>query len=316
MESIAKAKGYWQAVGDKPIEVYQRGISIPRRGFVFVPNCLKDPNRQQRGEITTFSTHARKRLRKCMLTESIPDAERLGVTYTLPWKGKDFAPLMDEFRECWNRFGVSFRRAFPNSAMIYRVELQQNGKPHIHALTYIKYPDGIPVLGDAPAVSSTDGNAVFGLTAMALQDLWSKSVPDLHHGSIIGFMRYGVKVEPPKNDGAMMRYICDHTSKHKQAQLGYKGKQWGKIGQSNLVKATASILPDFESDRHEILFRRMLRKVMRYRITDYNKKRPWKRQPPFGSVLRGSSRSVGEFYIGRDDVRRMWEFAKCNANAS
>lgn len=316
MKSITNAKGNWQVAKAKPIEVFDSGISIPRMGAVFVPSCLTDPDRKQRGEITGFSVKARKRLRRCMLSELVPDAQKFGVTYTLPWKGRDFTPFMDEFRECWHRFGVLFRRSFPNSAMIFRVELQQSGKPHVHALTYIKYPDGIPTLGGAPVVAPQGGDVVRDLIYLSLQRLWEKSVPDLHHGSIMGFWKHGVKVEPLKNEGAMMRYICDHTSKHKQAQLGYKGKQWGKIGDKNLVKAPSVSLPDFENFRHEVLFLRMLKKAMRYRVTDYRRKKPWKRQPPFGSILRGSARTVGEFYIGSDSVRRMWEFAKCQSIAS
>ena len=311
MKIISNRKGHYQPLVDRPIEVYNEGMTIPRRGFVFVPDCLTQEGRKERGEITSFTVAARRRLRRCLLSETVPDSFRCHATFTVPWKGDNFAPLMDEFRECWNRFGVLFRRAYPNSSMIYRVELQKRGAPHIHALTYLKDGDGDGL--DAPRAA--DSVAVAALLQVDLFHMWSRSVPDLHHGSIEGFVERGVKVEPIPDSGALYRYVCDHTSKHKQAQLGYKGKQWGKVGQCNLVKAQAAALPDFIDDRHEVRFLRMLRKVMRYRVTARRMGKPWKRPPVFGSVLKGSARSIGDFYLSRDTVLKMWEFSQCQ-NAS
>lgn len=308
MRIISNRKGHYQPLVYKPIEVYNEGMTIPRRGFAFVPDCLTQEGRKERGEITSFTPAARRRLRRCLLSETVPDSFRCHATFTVPWKGSNFEPLMDEFRECWNRFGVIFRRRFPNSAMIYRVELQQRGAPHIHALTFINDGDHA---ADTAAPCASASAAVAALIQMDLWDIWSRSVLDLHHGSIEQFVEHGVDVEPIPNAGALYRYVCDHTSKKKQAQLGYKGKQWGKVGQCNLVKAQAAALPDFVDERHEVRFLRMLRKAMRYRVTARRMGKPWKRPPVFGSVLKGSARSVGDFYLSRDTVLRMWEFAQC-----
>ena len=75
----------------------------------------------------------------------------------------------------------------------------------------------------------------------------------------------------------------------------------------NLVKAEADTLPPPRNDYHWAVFLRMLRKAMRYRITVKN--HHWKRLPPFGSVLRGSRRMVGDFYISSCEVRRMYDFS-------
>lgn len=309
MEIIAHRNGHYQPLPDRPIQVYADGFTIPRRGFAFVPDCLTNESRKERGEITAFTKAARRRLRRCLLSESVPDSFRCHVTFTVPWKGSNFEPLMDEFRECWHRFGVTFRRSFPNSAMIYRVELQQRGAPHIHALTFVR--DGDAADADTRRVATPA--AVAAMIQMDMWSMWSQSVLDLHHGSLEGFVNNGVEVEPIPTAGALYRYVCDHTSKKKQAQLGYKGKQWGKVGQANLVKVAAAALPDFECERHEVLFLRMLRKAMRYRVTSRRLGKPWKRPPVFGSVLKGSARVLGDFYLSRDVVLRMWEFARHEA---
>lgn len=311
MDSIAKCSGKWQRLEDKPIKVFPSGVSVPKRGFNFVPSHLSDKNRTKRGKITQFGVHTRKRLRQALLTKTIDDSFRIGFTLTVPWKGTNFEPLMDEFRECFHRFEVAFRREFPNSGFIYRVELQRRGAPHVHALSYIAKCDLFSeVNAAAPAVAADDlwKRSLCNIDFILRNCLWVPSVPDLHYGSYSAFEKSGVKVEPVKNDGALMRYICDHTSKHKQAQLGYKGKQWGIVGSKNFRTIEGESLPDFESERHAVVFFRTLRKVMRYRLTE--KKHHWKRPPVFGSVLKGSRRNVGEFYLSRDTVLTMWNYSK------
>lgn len=278
---------------------------------MYRPSPLKGQSRgtggaldEKRGEIVGFTAAARRRMRHAMLTLYVPDAFLVGVTFTVPWKGSNFEPLMDEFRECWHRFGVSFRRGYPHSAMIYRVELQQRGAPHIHALVWYSSKDAAAALGGCACVP-LGGTVASSLLNVSLGAMWRESVPDLHHGSFHAFVRFGVKVEPIPDAGAMFRYLADHASKHKQAQLGYKGKQWGIVGRSNLVRREPVRLPPFLFPRHEVMFNRLLRKVMRYRLQA--SRHHWKRLPPFGSVLKGSARLIGDFYLRQDTVMRMWE---------
>lgn len=228
----------------------------------------------------------------------------VGITCTVPWQGTDFEPLMDEFRECVHRFRTAFVRCFPKSAAIYRVELQERGAPHLHALVWMAAEDLAALL--PYACRGVVGSAV--LAADKLGALWRRAVVDLHHGSLRAFEEHGTKVEPIKSAGAMFRYLADHASKHKQAQLGYKGKQWGIIGRGNLQDREGLGLPSFDSLRHEAIFHRLLRKVMRYRLQA--SRHHWKRIPPFGSVLKGSRRTVGDFYLRRDTALRMFEHSR------
>lgn len=309
MDSISHPKGKWQPIEYKLIKVYPSGVNIPKRGFAFVPSALSSPSRKNRGNITTFSVKTRQRLRSALLTKSIPDSYRVGVTYTVPWKGENFEPFMDEFREVLHRFRVAFCRKYPRSGFIYRVELQERGAPHLHALTYFAREDLARLCG-AGLPAAADARMAAACVQVLVGMLWVSCVTDLHHGSYTKFCKFGVKAEPLKSDGAMMRYICDHTSKRKQAQLGYKGKQWGIIGCKNFVTLAAETLPDFDDERHAVVFFRTLRKVMRYRITDKKHKRKWKRPPPFGSVLKGSRRDVGDFYLSRDSVFKLWNYSR------
>lgn len=308
MESIAnRTSGSQGAEGS--IRVYPLGIHIdgPTKGQS-LPNRGGGGEDRKRGEITGFSAAARRRMRDAMLSRWIPGAYLVGVTYTVPWKGTNFEPLLDEFRECWNRFSTTFRRRFKKSAIIYRVELQTRGAPHIHALTWIHQEDVAAVMG-APVAPVTADDAQL-IAAGHIRAMWLKSVKNLHHGSLRAFTRYGVKVEPIRNAGAMFRYLADHASKHKQAQLGYKGKQWGIVGEGNLQRRECVLLPGFDSFKHEAIFNRLLRKVMRYRLKIERHPKWWKHTPPFGSVLKGSKRVVGDFYLRQDTALRMWQHAR------
>ncbi len=306
MESIAHRNSGSQQRGS--IKTYPLGMHIdsPFKGVRVSDKCGGGGEEHLRGDINSFSTASRRRMREAMLTLYIDDAFLLGVTFTVPWKGSNFEPLMDEFRDCWHRFSVSFRRQYPNSALIYRVELQERGAPHIHALSWVTKEDAARVCG-APVVPYTPA-VVLSVASFDIQHQWLHSVQNLHRGSYRAFERYGVKIEPIHDAGAMFRYLADHASKHKQAQLGYKGKQWGIVGRSNLSKRPSVSLPPFVSPRHEILFLRLLRKVMRYRLT--LRHHQWKRLPPFGSVLKGSRRVIGDFYIRQDTALRMFYHAQ------
>lgn len=292
------------------IRVYPFGIHIdgPTKGQSFPNRGGGGPDRK-RGEITGFSAAARRRMRDAMLSRWIPGAYLVGVTFTVPWRGTNFQPLLDEFRACWHRFGIAFRRRFDHSAIIYRVELQQRGAPHIHALCWLHPLDAAAAMGAPVAPVVADG--VYKAADGFFREMWVNSVKNLHRGSLRHFRKHGVKVEPIRNAGAMFRYLADHASKHKQAQLGYKGKQWGIVGEGNLERRDSVLLPSFDSFKHEAIFNRLLRKVMRYRLTIERHPKWWfKHPPPFGSVLKGSRRVVGDFYLRQDTALRMFEHAR------
>lgn len=295
MGSIAHNKGVWQELPQKPIAVYPAGITIHRQGLHFVP---KSEGRTKRGEITSFTAAARRRLRHALLTLSVPDSIRLGITLTVPWIVDDFGSLMDEWRDCVNRFCVSFRRAYPHSGLIYRVELQRRGAPHLHALMYISFSDIAAMPGDADLSAPSVVAAMLQKINIDCLVMWVRAVPNMHHGNMGHFARRGVRVESLVSDIVMYRYICDHTSKAKQAQLGYKGKQWGIVGRANFRPSPVSVLPPFQDDGHQVRFMRLLRRVMRYRVKAPNS--------PFGTVLLGSRRSVGDFYLSPVTVNRMF----------
>jgi len=241
-------------------------------------------------------------MRKALLGLEIPNAIRLGLTLTVPWPNEWCQADQDrcnaEFRECFNRFGVAFRRALPNSGMIFRVELQQRKAPHVHAVCYVD----IAALAALPTPSPASGvgDAAERLLLAVAVKCWNcQAVKDLHGGSTHGFFEHGVKVEQ-MDMNAMMRYICDHATKKKQAQLGYKGKQWGFIKRSNFrpTSATVCCFPDTPGGEHaKAVFKRGVR-----RLTAYHKAAPC----VFGYHTLRNRRKCGVYYSRSFAVLRLY----------
>lgn len=228
-------------------------VSMFDCGLVFdkphLPVVKSGPNGvtgSPRGCIDGFSYGSRLRLRLALIRYSLPFGTRVGVTLTLPWKVNDWSLVMSDFKEVLHRFRVYWLRRFPDCASVYRVELQKRGAPHLHLVSWHKLP--------LPA----------DLTDCYFR-LWFDSLRhDLRGGSFSDFARRGVVVDLVPNVIGAIRYLCDHSSKRKQAQLGYKGKQWGILGKSNLVTSAGYGL-EF-SERDIVLLKRFLRRLSRFRV--------------------------------------------------
>lgn len=266
------------------VSISPRGVRVRLKLATGQPKHLEDC---KRGKITEFSNSAARRLREALWSLSIPDSICLGVTLTVPWHAYDFEPLMGDWRDCFHRFGVSFRRAYPSSGLIFRNELQRRGAPHCHAVVYIAACD-VPLLARSQTEAQMlrrfvdcvpsnvyeagDCECAMRLRRQELTNsikgLWLRSVGRcLHGGRLSDFRLHGVTVDhlDPNDCGNLYRYLADHASKHKRDQLGYAGKQWGILNRTAFSTSQVEGL-SFDSPRHKVYFFRMLRKLTRYTI--------------------------------------------------
>lgn len=313
MESIAQPRGRFQSLAHRQIEVFTSGVYVPKQGKNFIPDCLLSPERKQRGKITGFSVHARQRLRRLLVESSLPGSSRLGFTLTVPWRCVPVEVMLKEFKISLHRFTIKFRRAFPKSAAIFRVELQKRKAPHIHAIWYLA-KDDIEANGLQPdthagrVCPSVSRSLLIACANNKLSSMWVSSVPIFPRDNLTGFIAHGSQVDDIASNGAMFRYLADHTSKSKQEQLGYEGKQWGVIGGKNLVKIVPHSF-DFkkskDGNKSRAVLLRNLQKLCRYRVDDS--------AAPFGSSYRNSKRTVGTFYTGESNVSRLLELPVINA---
>lgn len=284
----------------KGVNLYPSGCHVPAE----TTNPTGKGSGVARGKITGFSDDSRRRLRMALLSMGLTVPYfQYGATLTVPWSNDWVKSNLDaslvEFRAAWHRFAVSFRRALPDCALIYRVELQQRRAPHIHAIIYTPAARADGADTPAPVRGVPGAAAVPKWLFSHVLVLWIKAVPDLHGGSLGGFARHGVKVQAIPDNGAMLRYMCDHASKSKQAQLGYEGKQWGIVNKSIMAKNPGEAL-HFPDEHSRVVFLRSLR-----RATAYHRSAPC----VFGYHKMRNRRKCGVFYGNSAVVVRLHSLA-------
>jgi len=119
-----------------------------------------------------------------------------------------------------------------------------------------------------------------------------------------GFDKRGVDFEVIKDTGAFMRYVADHASKRKQAQLGWQGRQWGVIGRKHLVRREGRTLN--VKEWRLLKFLHVLRRLCRYRV---------KAPCVFGSKLSRKPAEFGRVFVSEVVRGRIWEHVDGLENA-
>ncbi len=224
-----------------------KGVGDERRGFKGVRHCRK------KGDISSFSAASCARLRRslCVLRPSY-DCRLCGLCLTIP--GAILSPSY--LRKLWHSFRVRASQKFSNLPWVWRIELQKRKQAHFHLVVYGR--------------SFAD--------AFGLRELWEDVVKRFVFDCGIctaedyaAFLRHGVKVDDLAsfNSSGIIGYLCDHTSKHKQAQLGWVGRQWGVVNRSALKVDSSSVFVCsprewIEIRRQYIRLQKKLKKEGRY----------------------------------------------------
>lgn len=232
---------------NKFVSVFDKGIKAVKP-VSFIPS---QPSK--RGIIRGFSSHSVNRLRDFILKHSVSDSQIFGLTVTCPFDltmfddptglGIENDLMMNFYRESFNRFTGFLRYHFPDSGFVFRHELQVRKVPHFHCVCFYRGSDKV-----SPSL---------------FVDYWLKSI-QYKASDLIGAFKHSVRVDKISPDNlSLFRYLVDHTSKSKQAQLGYIGKQWGVIGRSNFEKCSG-VRFEFFSDRESINFHRQISRLIRY----------------------------------------------------
>ena len=195
-----------------------------------------------RGKVTTFSRASRQRLQHALLSYDAPQGwKRYGLCLTVPCQ-------CDNWQEDWlatvERWRTLLTRGTFKHSAIYRVELQQRGMPHLHLVMF----------SDASQWEFAAFEA-----ALKWQEAlkgWLFEGEPLSNRFIHGITAKWQEVTRETS----MRYLFDHTSKGKQAQLGYQGRQWGFFGKKWLSKHWEGVPLE---ERQIIALCRVLRKWSR-----------------------------------------------------
>lgn len=247
MDSILNTSGRRKCIVVKSERTYRvvkgdLGTQLKREPLHIWRHKKHKPPTRKRGDIEGFSENSRSRLRVLLSTAKWKGGKcrRFGFTLTLPW-----AATPNEWRKVWKSF-LDLLRKHDNLGLIWRIELttgkaERSGglrRCHVHAMVWL--PLSKPLRrADASLFGKDESlDCMLNLRAFGQEwiSAWQSSAPPLTKGQIdyatsIGEGKnYGVSYKPldDSKDGAI-HYLCDHASKHKQEQLGWKGRQWGVV---------------------------------------------------------------------------------------
>lgn len=235
------------------VNVYPHGTITDFGSLETLTGVRHTPPKTLRSKVRTFSRASAARLRQLLATAKGPDDWFcFGVTLTVPGP-----PISTgEWRRLWRAYNQRLRR-IGNVLMVWRIELQVRGQPHVHCICWGTHTEGefngrwanslqcvlkqhwLDTLG---ILGGCSGPARTKLEGQFFTDDGEEVEFERGHASV-SHRRYwpGAKKHAVKFDGlgagdriGWWRYLAAHASKSKQAQLGWQGRQWGVVNRSRL----------------------------------------------------------------------------------
>lgn len=282
----------------KRLEFYPNGIRWTHVGTLTCKRQRRPRIVAKRGKVKGFSVAAARRLREVLLTHYVPDAQCFNLTLTLGGriafkklrmlKGQPGVRgdgcllreywMQDHIRANWlkglDTFFHAMQRAFPNSVLVWRVEMQSDhnsGAPHLHTSFWVPFSEDVGNVDEGKRDTRT--NAI----ASTVCHLWMRAMSNALYrsGRLLtpetkGFWeKRAIDMKELHTDAsghwsAAFRYMCSHSGKHKESQLGWQGRQWGIVNRKAFVeyKPQAVELLRFHEVQLKRLFRRMRFKVV------------------------------------------------------
>ena len=214
--------------------------------------------RSRRGEITGWSKSSRRRMRRFML-ENVPPAGfvTVGVTLTIPGPVQPDSVERDIFKR-WAR-EVQCR----GWCAVWRLEVQNRGARHWHVV--LSVPAGV----HAVAICALWWDCLKKQGEIVFSPPYSTKNGAREYTSVSSLMalpgayEHSCDVQSNGSRGAWLRYMQDHASKGKQAQIGVsKGRHWGIVGRA-LYSLAAPVSTAELSDSEYFRFLRAYQRLCR-----------------------------------------------------
>lgn len=230
------------------VSEYSNGFSIsfgvPVKINENVPRKLS-----KRGAVTRFSSKSCSRLRNLLLKLHRPAGSyTLAITLTIPGKAspEDWRKMLERFRYYLARLKIG---------MIWRVELQRRGVPHLHCVAV------------CDKIESSWG--IWNAWVRTCDGVYEGLLPSeqgyicLPWSAHRGFIVYGFSCRVVQSAG-WFGYVAAHTAKNKQVQSGWLGRQWGIFNEKALTfEESVSATVD---DRFMVFLCRCIRRRWRCRV--------------------------------------------------
>ena len=287
------------AQGGKPskgaIRLIKGGLGYMVKGQTSKGGNNPPPTREA-GDVKTFSRHSQRRLREtlAMARPLNPSAWVFGFTFTIP--GDELPP--EKVRQIWHAFQKEIGRQYADIAMVWRIELQtrvDRRQAHWHCVIWIAEKDGLPPLARALLIATLYRKIVLDRIGEISEKTWC------------GFQRHGVDIKTltDSTPSGIITYLCDHATKHKQAQLGWMGRQWGVVNRDSLTFEGDTVL-EVDERTHKRAARQFRR------LKDHLKK-----QGRYSGVRVNPAGNVSKAIFGKDSERliRCYENERRNTSS-
>ena len=256
MKNVVRAP-HQPAQGDCTVNIYPNG-TITDRGHLDLSKTLKFPKRPsrkakgRRSAITGFSKQSASRLRIQLATTCGPERwVCFGMTLTVP--GPNIT--ISEWHRLWKAFYSRVHR-LEGVALIWRIELQERGQPHIHCVCWAQrnvtaarlkehWLENLALLGpyEGPweTIKKEGSIRTSGDTVAEFKPGW---VSVKSREFLPGAYEHAVSIDglDEKDDMRWWRYLASHASKSKQAQLGWQGRQWGVFNKPLLALSKPTVI--------------------------------------------------------------------------
>lgn len=197
-----------------------------------------------RGKQTGLSKASLKRLRNLLTGLDIPAGKAVySVTWTVPGEligVKAWRRLWEQMRHRLTRAGIE---------CVWRVELQRRKQPHLHAVAWGS--------DDFVGGASTGATDTFCVLFFGWHDLLKKFGnwrPGAFEHSVVC-----VRQDRLRDHCNWYRYLAGHLAKEKRSQLGWVGRQWGRVGGAKSIEGDEMSVTRKEFYRVRRVFRRMFR---------------------------------------------------------
>jgi hypothetical protein len=171
------------------------------------------------------------------------------VTLTVPGEisPEDWDALKRRMFKRWERAGI---------AVVWRVELQKRGTPHLHCVVWTP--------AEMPMEKRNE----------LLYVAWWECLPEEKRFAP-GAWKHAAHVKGPYTDieqsPKWLAYVAAHASKRKKEQLGWKGKQWGRVNE-HLFREREAMLSVELTIEEERQFKRLLSRYLHARSRQHRQK--------------------------------------------
>lgn len=183
---------------------------------------------KKRGSIIGFSAKSSQRLRELLFKVDWVNYQTFGITLTVPqWSN---ANATEEFGKIAKHYPFSY-------SLIWRKEVQANGKEHYHCIMI--GDDLVVLLKESMELIRQWRNAICKhIDKPKFKELHpEKKATQKQARALKDYADSRGALKAIESTSDALGYLCDHTSKHKAYQAQTEGRAWGVIHRKKLPLA-------------------------------------------------------------------------------